>query len=222
VVEGFAGLRWIRPPQQERSRQTLDRLLDAAETMVAEKGFADTSVAEVARRADSSVGAFYTRFPNKQALLHALYDRYLEQAMATADDALDPGRWRGVGIPEILREVVRFLVAIFRDQRGLIRAFTIAGHSEPEFLARRDRLSHYVSTRLSELLLARSAEIGHPEPRRACHFGLTMVFATLDDVMLFAETRPSDLVLEDEPLAAELARMFLAYLDVSNPSQEDR
>lgn len=222
MVAGSAGLRWIRPPQQERSRQTLDRLLDSAEGLVAEKGFADTSVAEVARRAGSSVGAFYTRFPNKQALLHALYDRYLEQAIATTDDALDPRRWSGAGIPEILREVVRFLVEIFREQRGLIRAFTIAGHAEAEFLARRDRLEHYVSTRLSELLLARADEIGHPAPRRACHFGLTMVFATLDDVMLFAETRSSDLVLEDEPLAEELLRMFLAYLDVSNPSEEDR
>ena len=66
-------LRWIRPPQQARSQETLERLLDAAETLVAEKGFDDTPVAEVARRAGSSVGAFYTRFPDKDALLHALY-----------------------------------------------------------------------------------------------------------------------------------------------------
>ena len=60
-----AGLHWVRPPQQARSQETLNRLLDAAEQLVAEKGFDDTPVAEVARRAGSSVGAFYSRFREK-------------------------------------------------------------------------------------------------------------------------------------------------------------
>lgn len=221
MVESVAGLRWITPPQQERSRQTLDRLLDAAEALVSEKGFADTSVAEVARRAGSSVGAFYTRFPNKEALLHALYDRYVVQAVATADDALDPERWRGASSARILRAVLRFLVAIYRDQNGLIRAFTVANQTDPAFQGRRDRLSHYVSTRLSELLLERAHEIRHPDPARACHFGLTLVFSTLDSVMLFGEMRPRDLVLDDDSLADELARAYLAYLDAPRDTEED-
>ena len=46
-----AGLRWVRPPRQERSQQTLHRILDAAEALVSDKGFEDTPVAEVVRRA---------------------------------------------------------------------------------------------------------------------------------------------------------------------------
>jgi len=64
---------WIRPPQQARSQQTLSRILDAAEAILAEKGWEDASVAEIARRAGSSVGAFYTRFPDKDTLLAALH-----------------------------------------------------------------------------------------------------------------------------------------------------
>ena len=62
-------LRWIRPPQQARSQETLGRILDAAEALVAEKGFDDTPISEIVQRAGSSVGAFYTRFPAKDALL---------------------------------------------------------------------------------------------------------------------------------------------------------
>src|SRR5262245_21079979 len=102
-------LRWIRPPQQARSQETLERLLDAAEHLVGEKGFEDTGVAEVARRAGSSVGAFYARFRDKDALLHALYERYQQQAMATTDAALEPTRWADARIAEILEAVVRFL-----------------------------------------------------------------------------------------------------------------
>ena len=207
-----ADLRWVRPPQQARSQETLERILDAAEALVTEKGFADTPVAEVVSRAGSSVGAFYARFRDKDALLHALYDRYFEQAMATADAALDPARWEGASLREIVNAVVGFLVEIYREQRGLIRAFVIRNHVDPEFQARRARLSHHVNTQLSLLLLARCDEISHPDPERATAFGLTLVFSTLDSVMLFGEMRSGVLSLSDEALAAELTNAYLAYL----------
>jgi AcrR family transcriptional regulator len=209
-------LRWIRPPQQARSQETLERLLDAAETLVAEKGFDDTPVAEVARRAGSSVGAFYTRFPDKDALLHALYDRYYEQAIATADAALEPGRWEGARIPEILDAVVRFLVSIYREQNGLIRAFVVRNHTDADFQARRQRLSHYVNDRLSALLLARRDEIAHPDPVRAAAFGLTLVFSTLESALLFGELRSGSLALSDDDLGTELARAYLSYLGAAH------
>jgi AcrR family transcriptional regulator len=209
-------LRWIRPPQQARSQETLERLLDAAEQLVTEKGFEDTAVAEVARRAASSVGAFYARFPDKDALLHALYERYHEQAIATADAALEPARWEEARIAEILDAVVRFLVSLYREQNGLIRAFVVRNHTDAEFHARRERLLHYVNERLSALLLARRDEISHPDPEKAAAFGLIQVFATLDTVMLFGEQRPGALVLSDDDLAAELTRAYLAYLGATH------
>ena len=208
-------LRWIRPPQQARSQVTLDRILDAAEALVTEKGFEDTPVAEVVARAGSSVGAFYSRFRDKEGLLHALYERYLEQATATADFALDPQRWRGATVAGILTAVVRFLVSVYREQGGLIRAFVLRNHTHPEFRARQERLSHYVNTRLSALLLARSDEISHPSPARAAHFGLTLVFSTLESVLLFGEMRSGELALSDDALAEELTRAYLSYLGVS-------
>jgi len=212
VTPASHDLRWVRPPQQARSQETLDRLLDAAEALVAQKGFEDTPVAEIAQRAGSSVGAFYARFQDKDALLHALYDRYYEQAIATADAALDPARWEDARIAEILDAVVHFLVSIYRERRGLMRAFAIRTHSDASFQARRERLSHYVSERLSALLLARPDEIRHRDPERAAAFGLALVFSTLESVILFGELRSGALALSDDDLATELARAYLAYL----------
>lgn len=209
-------LRWVRPPRQARSQETLDRILDTAEALVTEKGFEDTGVAEVARRAGSSVGAFYARFRDKDGLLYALYERYLEQALATADEALDPDRWDGAGIPEIFGSVARFLVAIYRERAGLIRAFVIRNHTDMEFRARQERLSHTVSEKLAALLMARDAAIRHPDPARAVEFGLTLVFSTIESVLLFGETRSSaPATMNDDQFAAELTRAYLAYLGVS-------
>ncbi len=212
MTPGSSDLRWVRPPQQARSQETLERILDAAELLVTEKGFEDTPVAEIAQRAGSSVGAFYARFQDKDALLHALYERYYDQAIATADAALDPERWEDARVAEILDAVVRFLVAIYREQCGLIRAFVIRNHRDAGFQARRERLSHYVSERLSALLHARKDEISHTNPERAAAFGLALVFSTLESVMLFGELRSGVLALSDDDLATELTRAYLAYL----------
>jgi len=209
-----AGLRWVRPPQQARSQETLDRILDAAEILVSEKGFEDTGVAEVARSAGSSVGAFYSRFKDKDGLLHALYDRYLREAIATADEALDPARWEGAIIPELLSATVAFLVEIYRERDGLIRAFVVRGHADPGFQARSERLSHHVNEGVTRLLLARREEIGHPNPEIAARFGLTLVVNTLESALLFGELRSGALVLSDAALASELTTAYLAYLGV--------
>ena len=74
-----ASLRWVRPPQQERTRASLTRLLDAAETLLGEKSFDEVSIAEVTREARTSIGGFYRRFADKDGLLHALHERFCDE-----------------------------------------------------------------------------------------------------------------------------------------------
>jgi AcrR family transcriptional regulator len=189
---------------------------------VAEKGFEDSPVAEIVAQAESSVGAFYARFHDKEGLLHALYERYYEEAVATTDAALAPDRWEGAGIDELIGSVIHFLVSIFRERRGLMRAFVVRNHTHPEFQARQQRLSHYVIAHLSALLLGRREQLSHPDPERATRFGFMLVFSTLESMILFGEMRSSLLTLSDEDLADELTRSTLAYLGASPPAKETR
>jgi AcrR family transcriptional regulator len=205
-------LRWIRPPRQVRSQETLDRILDAAEALLTDKGFEDVKVADVVARADSSVGAFYARFHDKDGLLFALQQRWRDQAIATTDDALDPERWAREGIAEILRSVVPFLVGTFRERKGLMRAFVLRHYTDAAFREQRDRLTDYVADKLAALLLARQGEITHPDPELAARFGLGLVFDGIQSAVLFDEPRGTP--LGDARLAAELTRAYLAYLGV--------
>jgi AcrR family transcriptional regulator len=215
-------LHWIRPPRQARSQETLDRILDAAETLVAEKGFEDSPIAEIVQRAGSSVGAFYARFHDKEGLLHALYERHYEEAVATTDATLAPERWQGADAVELVEAVIPFLVSIFRERRGLMRAFVVRNHTHPEFQARQQRLSHYVIARLSALLLQRREQISHPDPERATRFGFMLVNSALETMILFGEMRDSLLSFSDDHLAAELTRSTLAYLGVTPQRKETR
>ncbi len=104
-------LRWARPAHQARSQRTLELLLDAAEAEIREKGYADASVSEIARRAGCSVGTVYRRFRDKTALLHALDERWGEAFRETMEDAVAPERWQGAPILELLTGYIEFTLS---------------------------------------------------------------------------------------------------------------
>ena len=67
-----------RSPQQDRSRETVDRILVAAEHEIGERGVVGASTTRIAARAGLSVGALYRFFEDKAAIVDALASRYLE------------------------------------------------------------------------------------------------------------------------------------------------
>jgi len=205
-------LRWVRPPQQERTRRSLGLMLDAAEALVVEKGFDESAIAEIAKRAGGSVGGFYRRFKDKQGLLHALHERFCEEARATADDALDPARWSGAPANEIIASFTAFLVEIYREREGLLRGFLVCGASDETMRARTEVLLDDLADKVGRLLEPRRSELSHPHPAAAAGFGLRVVLGALIQELLL---RPGTMSKADERFAEELARVFNGYLGAS-------
>lgn len=69
-------------------RATRQRLLEVAQHLVIEQGFAATSVDQVIAGAGSSKGAFFNHFPSKHALATALVDEYVAADVAGLVDGL--------------------------------------------------------------------------------------------------------------------------------------
>ena len=205
---------WVKPTHQARSQETLERILDAAEEVISERGFDNATVSEIVRRGKSSVGAMYARFNDKDSLLVCLHERFCEQALATTEAALDALRWEGATIGEIFSAAIPFLVHVYHHKRGLIRAFMVRGSTDHHFAERGGRLSRMISEKLISLLIARRDEIRHPDPVLAVDFGLRMTFDTLDQATLFWDIQRSTIKYSPEQLAEELTRAFLSYLGV--------
>ena len=68
-----------RKPQQARSQERVDRILNVAEQMFIEAGYQATTTRAIASRAEIPVGSLYQFFPDKAAILKALAARYIEQ-----------------------------------------------------------------------------------------------------------------------------------------------
>jgi AcrR family transcriptional regulator len=100
-------------PRQQRSRDRLDRVLLAAEAVLAEDGYDAFTTSAVAARAEVPASAVYRWFADKDELSTALLMRHLErldERMRAALLALDE-----LSIGEIVRAVYGAYVDYYRD-----------------------------------------------------------------------------------------------------------
>jgi AcrR family transcriptional regulator len=82
----------VSRPKRADARRNYEKVLVAARGAFAESG-ESTSLEEIARRAEVGIGTLYRHFPNRQALLEALYVEEVEEVCRVAaelDDGGDP------------------------------------------------------------------------------------------------------------------------------------
>ena len=76
------------PPESRRERRRLEvfqRVLEAAEQLFVEKGYDETTVAEICEAADVAYGTFFNHFPGKSSLLSAMRERGVNAISETLD-----------------------------------------------------------------------------------------------------------------------------------------
>ncbi|MFO0213631.1 MAG: TetR/AcrR family transcriptional regulator, partial [Pseudanabaena sp.] len=88
ILSATGGMR--RKPQQARSQERVNRILDVAEHLFASQGYAATTTNAIATHAEVPIGSLYQFFPDKAAILKAMALRYAEklhQELAVVDEA---------------------------------------------------------------------------------------------------------------------------------------
>ncbi|MDX1484805.1 MAG: TetR/AcrR family transcriptional regulator [Alphaproteobacteria bacterium] len=68
-----------------RGEDTKERILDAAQALVLERGFAATPVDDIIKSTALTKGAFFHHFPSKGDLARALLQRYADEDLAVFD-----------------------------------------------------------------------------------------------------------------------------------------
>lgn len=206
----------FRPPQQTRSQETLDRILDATEKVLEEKSFTEATLAEIMERAGVTVGAFYRRFPDKDALLHLLDERFFHQMHERADELLDPEHWRGASVTEIIHEFARTAVQVYTTRRGVARSIFLRARVDPVLQASGRKVNAHYIERLRHLLLDedRRDQLTHPDPERAIALGFMMFYGALRETTVFGEVWPEHRQLAGDDLGDQMARLYLAFLGV--------
>jgi AcrR family transcriptional regulator len=81
-----------RRPKRADARRNYDKVVAAARDAFAERG-ASTSLEEIARRAEVGIGTLYRNFPNRQALLEAVYLGELETVCRSSAELSELPPW---------------------------------------------------------------------------------------------------------------------------------
>ena len=207
-----APLARVRQPRQLRSLETYNRLLDAADEILTDASFDDTTVAEIATRAGVTTGAFYARFDDKDALLHHLEERMNADFLAlNEENAKDLER---VSLSRAVMNHHRRLISVYQRRRGIARALVLRSHTDTALKRRIEKLNARSLPPFAMALRQYIHNTDHPHPDRAVQFALVAVRSVCREVVLFRESWPTAKPIDDEELAKELTRQFLTYLGV--------
>ena len=77
-----------RDPVQKRSRERLERILNAARELIAAGGSDGLRMGDVAEKAGVSIGSLYQYFPEKGAIIRALAQAYHAESRACIEEGL--------------------------------------------------------------------------------------------------------------------------------------
>jgi AcrR family transcriptional regulator len=105
-----------RTPRQERSLQLIERVLDAADHLLATGNPVALTTTTIAAEAGVSVGAVYQYFPDTGAIVAAVAVRHIEASdalMAAAAAEAEAAGW-----PDPVATLIDLFAARWRDQPG--------------------------------------------------------------------------------------------------------
>ncbi len=103
-------------PKQKRGQRRVDAILNAASERFAEVGYENATIIEIAARADTSVGSLYQFFANKEAILKALVERYVERA-SVVFAAMEVEAFPDMTLEQSIKAILVPLKAFIRDNR---------------------------------------------------------------------------------------------------------
>lgn len=105
-------------PSQQRSRGTVETLLEAAAQVFSREG-ATATTNRIAERAGLSIGTLYQYFPNKEAMLHALAERHLSDGGQRLSEVFARLRTEQPPFEESMRAIMEVVADLHHDRPAL-------------------------------------------------------------------------------------------------------
>lgn len=114
------------PKAMKKSEETRRRIFEAALALFRKRGFAETTMRDIAKEAGVALGAAYYYFDSKDAIVMAFYQRTQDELVPLVADALSHTH----GIKQRLAAVIRVKLDYCAPNRRLMAA--LATHIDPQ------------------------------------------------------------------------------------------
>jgi len=193
------------PAKQARSRRTRDQLLAAGYGLVEARDFEAVSIADIAKAAGCSVGAFYFRFADKDAFFRAMIAHRLEEARASISELLETSDGS-----DPLDVLVAAIAETFRRRPGFLRAALRKSMEDPSVWEPMRAHGHFVADRYLDRLWRDAGRRPAKPVELRIRFAFQIMNGTLINALINA---PGPLQLDHPALTNELVRAMRLVID---------
>lgn len=210
---------------------TVTRILDTAEVLFAERGFAETSLRNITSKARVNLAAVNYHFGSKKALIQAVFARYLDPFSERFHSALDAleARYAGRDIPlEVLLETMATTVLEVPAERNSLKVFMrLLGlaYSQAQGHLRRYIQQEYgdVFSRFTELVRRATPDLPDAERFWRLHFMLGTVIFTLSGLDALRDIAEKDYhqQVSVRDLIRRLRPVVVAAMNAPLPDERD-
>lgn len=190
-------------PKQKRGQMRVDAILNAASEVFAEMRYENATIIEIAGRANTSVGSLYQFFSNKDAILKALVERYVERA-SDVFAGMEVEAFPDMTLEQIVKSILVPLKAFIRDNRDFQVIFSNAAGAT--YVAETIRAMDEAFLARTDVALATAFPSVSARDRRKYSLVCMMVMKGL----LTLAQEGSELTLDE--VFEELEAVYLRYL----------
>lgn len=203
----------VKKPCQQRSRDSLERILRAAESLISSKGYEALTIAGVVRRSRTSVGTVYARFPDKDALLHAVHERVIMRDLENFRRELAEVEWEALSLEEAVRKLAGIKRAQAAGKEKLYEAFVVRGATDASLRAEGYRVKGENEDLEVEILMKHADEIGHEDPEEAIRISSRLWQAAKEEMVQRSKSGvPAPGGVRQDILMERLDQVVIAYL----------
>lgn len=199
----------VNIPQQKRSREKFEAMIRAAEKLFTERGVEHTSVQDIVKEAGVSVGAFYQRFKNKEALIHSIFYLLEDEVFPKEEDVEVKA---GQTLEKTIEKIIVPSMKLYHTHKGLLLAMMLESQ-------RNEDINNYVSglrskvTKLYALSLKpHRKEIKHKNFNVATAMVMRIISSYLDQYLLWSDHPEAAKELSYERSDKELVKVLTSYL----------
>jgi len=193
-----------RAPKQERGQRRITRILTAAAQEFARVGFEAATTNRIALRAKTSVGSLYQFFPNKEAILAALTEHYLNEIRAVHYVVLGEMAAR-LPLPAFIDQLVEGLAEFHATHPGFLGMF-YGSPTSSHLAAAAERLNRECVAGAEASMEARSPTLD-PSRRRLY---ATITVQVIRALLPLAETAGP---ARRRQVLGEIKKLLMRYLD---------